>query len=118
MDVLDERLKRQVEKLAREKEFSPAKVRGAFERLAGELGEMEMAKGEVVSARCNRAVKVMLDLAGEVLGIDKKDVLTFVALKVFPEAWENAPEPVRKYYEYKYPEIGKLYELVKGKRIV
>lgn len=74
----------------------------------------EALKPETVGIRSNKAVKVVLDVIADAMGLEKKDLLTYFILKAFVDVWEEAPEPVKRYYRFKFKEIDEVYRVVRS----
>lgn len=120
MDVLEKKLKKEAERmesLEKSEKLVSENVRDVAERFTDELklkGLEEALKPETVGIRSNRAVKLMLDVVADATGLEKKDLLTYFVLRAFVEVWDEAPEPVKQYYRYKFKEIDEVYKIAKS----
>jgi len=120
VDVLEKKLKKEAERmksLEKPEKLVSGNVRDVAERFTDELklkGLEEALKPETVGIRSNRAVKLMLDVVADATGLEKKDLLTYFVLRAFVEVWDEAPEPVKQYYRYKFKEIDEVYKIAKS----
>ena len=120
MDVLEKKLKKEAERmesLEKSEKLVSENVRDVAERFTDELklkGLEEALKPETVGIRSNKAVKLMLDVVADATGLEKKDLLTYFVLRAFVEVWDEAPEPVKQYYRYKFKEIDEVYKIAKS----
>ena len=120
MDVLEKKLKKEVERmkdLEKPVRIIDENIKAIAEKFFDELrvkGLNDAIKPETIGIRSNKALRVMLDIVSDVTGIEKKDLLTYFLLRCFAEIWDNAPEPIKQYYRFKFKEIDEVYEIVKS----
>ena len=119
MDVLERKLKKEAERmksLEKPEKLINNNIKAIAKRFMDELrlkGLDEALKPETIGIRSNKAVKTMLDVIADATGIEKKDIITYFLLRGFVEIWEEAPEPVKQYYRYKFKEIDEVHKIVK-----
>jgi len=73
-------------------------------------------KPETIGYRSNKAVKTMLDVIADATGIEKREeriLIIYFVIRTFVEIWDEAPEPVKQYYQYKFKEIDKVYKIIR-----
>ena len=120
MDILEKKLKKEAERmkgLEKSEKLINENIEVIAERFVDELkvkGLEEALKPETVGIRSNKAVKVMLDVIADTTGVEKKDIITYFLLRGFVEIWEEAPEPIRQYYRYKFKEIDEVYKIARS----
>jgi len=120
VDVLEKKLKKEAERmksLEKSEKLVSGNVRDVAKRFTDELKLKrleEALKPETVGIRSNKAVKLMLDVVADATGLEKKDLLTYFVLRAFVEVWDEAPEPVKQYYRYKFKEIDEVYKIAKS----
>ena len=56
----------------------------------------------------------MLEVVADSTGLEKKDLLTYFVLRAFVDVCDEAPEPVKQYYRYKFKEIDEVYKIAKS----
>ena len=120
MDVLEKKLKKEAERmksLEKLEKLINENIKAIAERFVDELklkGLDNALKPETVGIRSNKAVKMMLDVIADTTDIEKKDLMTYFVLRAFVEIWDDAPEPVKQYYRYKFKEIDEVYKIAKS----
>jgi len=120
LDILERKLKKEAERmkaLEKVEKLVTESVKDVAERFTDELklkGLEEALKPETIGIRSNRAVKIMLDIIADATGLEKKDIVTYFILRAFAEVWEDAPEPVKQYYKFKFKEIDEVHRIVKS----
>ena len=120
MDILEKKLKKEAERmksLEKSEKLINENIKAIAERFVDELklkGLDEALKPETIGIRSNKAVKTMLDVIADATGLEKKDIITYFLLRGFVEIWEEAPEPVKQYYRYKFKEIDDVYRIARS----
>jgi len=120
VDVLEKKLKKEAERmksLEKSEKLINENIKAIAERFVDELklkGLDEALKPETIGIRSNKAVKTMLDVIADATGLEKKDIITYFLLRGFVEIWEEAPEPVKQYYRYKFKEIDDVYRIARS----
>jgi len=120
VDILEKKLKKEAERmksLEKSEKLINENIKAIAERFVDELklkGLDEALKPETIGIRSNKAVKTMLDVIADATGLEKKDIITYFLLRGFVEIWEEAPEPVKQYYRYKFKEIDDVYRIARS----